>query len=166
MNCARSLLILASAIVLLLTTTSFADSRDWSLRDIDGQSFSLSAQTPGTPTMLIFWATWCAPCKKELDHNQKLFESFSDMGLRILMIAEDNSKTQSRVKPYVTSKGFKWQVLLDPAGDLLKRYGGTSLPYTVFLDSNGNTVSQFRGEARDQAELTKQVNALLGGKGE
>ncbi len=156
----------AAALLLLSVSLGFADSRDWSLVDTKGATFKLSEVQAEAPTMLIFWATWCTPCKKELDENRKLLESFSDKGMRILLVAENNVKTLAMVKPYVESKGFKWRVLLDSNQEILKRYGGINIPYTVLLDKQGNAVKKYRGETRDTRDLTKQVEALLGGKGE
>jgi len=163
---AHALKFSAAVLLLAFAAVGFADSRDWSLTDTQGETFKLSEVQADAPTMLIFWATWCAPCKKELNDNQKLFQSYEDKGMRVILIAEDNLKTQAKVKPYVESKGYKWRVLLDPNGEVLKRYGGTSIPYTVLIDKDGKSVQQYRGEARNTSELTKQVDALLGGKGE
>jgi peroxiredoxin len=156
-----------SAAILLLSfaASAFAGSQDWSLIDTKGESFKI-ADANTAPTMLIFWATWCAPCKKELGENKDLFQSFADKGVRVLLIAEDNQKTQAKVKPYVESKGYKFRVLMDPDGEVLKRYGGTSIPYTVLLDKDGKAVQKYRGEVRNTAELTRQLDTLLGGKGE
>jgi cytochrome c biogenesis protein CcmG/thiol:disulfide interchange protein DsbE len=162
----RLLLALLGLLMFGFLANTHADSRNWSLVDTEGQTFSYDKVKADAPTMLVFWATWCAPCKKELSENQKLLDSFADQGLRVLLVAEDNAKTQAKVKPYVSAKGFKWQVLLDTDGEVLKRYGGTSLPYSVLLDKTGKAVRQFRGEIRDKSALTTQVNALLGGNGE
>lgn len=166
MTQAHKFLLWATALLLLVTAAAFADSRDWSLLDTKGETFKLSDVQADAPTMLVFWATWCSPCKKELDDNRKLFESFSKKGLRILLVAIDNSKSQAKVKPYVESKGYKWRVLLDTNQEVLKRYGGNNVPYTVLLDKHGTAVKKYRGEARDKQELTKQIDALFGGKGE
>jgi cytochrome c biogenesis protein CcmG, thiol:disulfide interchange protein DsbE len=158
--------LLVAAVLIAAAHTSFADSRDWSLLDTKGETFKLAETTGESPTLLIFWATWCAPCKKELSDNKALFQSFTDKGVNVIMVSEDNAKTQARVKPYVESKGFKWRVLLDTDGEILKRYGGTSIPYTVLLDKTGKAVQKYRGEVRDSDGLQKQISQLLGGTGE
>src|SRR5512140_3543823 len=100
MKNSHRLVLSATALLVLLAATVFADSRDWSLQDTKGKTFKLSEVNGEGPTMLIFWATWCTPCKKELGDNQKLFESYVEKGMRVLLVAEDNAKTQAKVKPY------------------------------------------------------------------
>jgi peroxiredoxin len=163
---AHLLICSATVLLLALAAAGFADSRDWSLLDTKGETFKLSEAQPAAPTLLIFWATWCAPCKKELSDYQKDLQALSDKGLRIILVAVDDVKTQSRVKPYVDSKGFKWRVLLDTSREVLRRYGGNNVPFTVLLDSDNKTVKVYQSGIRDLKALTTQVNSLLGGSSE
>lgn len=143
-----------------------ADSRDWSLIDTQGQTFRLASTRDGAPTLLVFWATWCVPCKQEMEQHKSLFDSYQAKGVHVLLISEDTPRTQSRVKPYVEAKGYNWRVLLDPDGSVLKRYGGKNLPYMVLLDSNGNAVEKIRGALKKSDGLTAKIDQLLGAKGE
>ena len=80
--------------------------------------------------------------------------------------ASDTARSQAGVKPYVESKGYKWRVLFDPNGEILKRYGGTSIPYTVLLDKTGNASFKVRGAIKNVDELTQKITALTGAAGE
>jgi cytochrome c biogenesis protein CcmG, thiol:disulfide interchange protein DsbE len=158
---------LAMALIFAFSAIAFADSsRDWSLMDTRGESFKLSSVLGEKPAMLVFWATWCAPCKKEMADNQAVFDTLAAHGVNVILVSEDTQKTQAKVKPYVDSKGFTWRVLLDPDGEVLKRYGGLSIPYTVVLDKQGNAVQKYRGAVKDTEALTKQIDSLLGRAGE
>jgi peroxiredoxin len=101
-----------------------------------------------------------------MSDNQALFDSIAAQGVNVILVSEDTQKTQAKVKPYVDSKGFTWHVLLDPDGEVLKRYGGTSIPYTVLLGKDGTPVQKYRGAIKDVEALTKQINSLLGRAGE
>jgi peroxiredoxin len=160
-------LVLACGLLALPIVSSFADSRDWNLQDIKGERYRLSEHLGSSPFVLVFWATWCVPCKKEMDDQRPLFEGLMKQGVNVLFVAEDNQKSQAKVKPYVESKGYKWPVLLDPDGEILKRYGGTtSIPYTVVLDRDGAVQSKLRGAIKNADNFRNQVTKLMEKSGE
>lgn len=140
-------------------STANASNRDWTLSTVDGKRYKLSEETEG-PALLIFWATWCVPCKKELDEYREELTALSEQ-IPVILISEDTQKTQSRVAPYVKSKKIEWPVLLDPDGRILKIYGGTSLPYTVLIDGDGAPYHKFKGAIKKFSDLQQKVNALV-----
>jgi peroxiredoxin len=154
------------ALLIALAAVGFATyangaPNDWFLLDTKGESFRLSSELTGRPVLLLFWATWCAPCKKEIQDQRNLFASYAKKGVNVLLVSEDTQRTQARVKPYVESKGYAWRTLLDPQGEVLKRYAGTSIPYAVLLDAQGQPVLKLRGALRNTAALTAKVDNLL-----
>lgn len=144
----------------MLIVVAHADSRDWTLLDTRGQNFNLLSAS-GSPKLLVFWATWCVPCKKELADHRELFNEYERRGVQVLLISEDTPKTQAKVKPYVDARGITWRVLLDPDGQILKRYGGVSLPYAVLLDGDGSPVQKIRGALKNTTALTAEIEKLL-----
>lgn len=160
------LALLAVAAIVGLVPQAGAVSNDWSLQDTKGETFQLTSELMDRPVLLLFWATWCPPCKKELQDQRVLLDSYAERGVTVLLVSEDTQKTQAKVKPYVESKGYKWRTLLDPQGEVLKRYGGTSLPYAVLLDRQGQPLLKLRGALRNTAALTSQMDKLLQVSGE
>ena len=65
-----------------------------------------------------------------------------ERGVHVILIAENNAKTQSQGQALRRIKKFTWPVLLDPKGEVLKRYGGSLLPYAVVLDKDGKACSR------------------------
>jgi cytochrome c biogenesis protein CcmG/thiol:disulfide interchange protein DsbE len=155
----KSLLTFLSLV--LFATAPLAAGRSWSLNDIYGESFSAPKSLKSKPTLLLFWATWCKPCKAELDAMKDTFNGLAERGLNVVMISEDNQKSMSRVKPYIESKGYTWKALLDPDGEVLKLFGGTSIPYTVLLDKDGSPAFEHRGELKDPQPLLTKIDSML-----
>jgi peroxiredoxin len=86
---------------------------DFTLNDVDGQAHSLSDYLGKNVVLISFWATWCEPCKKEMDQLQTLFDAHKDKGLMILSISMDEPETQGDARPFVKQRGFTFPVLLD-----------------------------------------------------
>jgi len=87
-----------------------------------------------------FWATWCAPCIKELPHFEKLNAEFKSEKLVVLLVSVDfKSKLNSAVIPFVKRKNLKSQVFLlnesDPQKyiDRIDKSWSGSIPATLFI---------------------------------
>jgi len=159
---------IASSIALLLAVTlaasapSVAAIRDWTLPNTAGGDYTLSEHTGSGPILLLFWATWCVPCKRELKELHDTYSSFAEQGVEVLLISIDTQKTMSRVRPYVQSKKLPWTSLLDSDHKVFKKYGGKSfVPYTVLLDTSGSPVFTHPKEMKDPGELIRKVESLL-----
>jgi len=152
---------LAAISILGFSLRGIAAPSDWSLNDLDGGRFTLSENLGKGPMLILFWATWCQPCKQEMKEYRSVFKAYQEKGVQVLAISEDNSKTQSQVKPFMKSKGYDFTVLLDPTGEVLKGYDGISIPYTVVLDSSGKVQKTYRGKIRDIRELSALLEKLL-----
>ncbi len=135
---------------------------DFSLEDLNGEIRALSEFLGKGPVLLDFWATWCVPCKTEMPYLQAIYEKYSDKGFTLLAISEDTPRSQSRVKPFIMSKRFTFPVLLDPNGDVLKRYQGNTLPFQALLDSKGRIIEVHQGYTPgDEKILESKIAELL-----
>jgi peroxiredoxin len=155
------LAVLAALVAIGFLLPVFAVQSDWTLKDLDGTRFTLSENLGSKPTLITFWATWCRPCKQEMKDYKDIFDGYIEKGVRILAISEDNTKTQSQIKPFIESNGYRFTVLLDPTGEILKSYGGESLPFTVVLDSLGEVQKTYRGKIQKIDELSKLLEQLM-----
>lgn len=87
-----------------------------------------------------FWATWCAPCIKELPHFEKLGAEYKSEKLAVLLVSLDfKSKLESNVIPFVKSKNLKNEVfLLNESSpqefiDRIDPSWSGSIPATLFI---------------------------------
>jgi peroxiredoxin len=137
-------------------------SPDFTLEDMNGDLFTLADQLGEGIILLDFWATWCTPCKHELPYLQELHEKYSEEGFMLITISEDSPKSQSKVRPYVRSKRYTFPVLLDPNSEVLRLFQGSTLPYRVIIDEDGNIVETHQGyNPGDEVILEEKVRELL-----
>ena len=101
----------------------------------------------GRVLVVNFWATWCAPCQKEMPSFNRLQKKYGSQGLQFVGIALDEA---NKVKDFAASMGIKYPILLggDTALQVSDKYGNTfgALPYTVFVTREGVIEKAFRGE--------------------
>lgn len=135
---------------------------DFTLRDMDGASVSLSAYK-GKVVVMSFWATWCGPCKEEMPHLQKMLDAKKAQGLEVLSISTDDARSASQVKPYIKKNGYTFTVLLDKDSSVIGTYNpAKTLPYTVVVDRDGNVAKVSQGyNPGDEVELEKLIDSLL-----
>jgi thiol-disulfide isomerase/thioredoxin len=150
---------------LCLSLISFAQEKlpNVELKDIKGNIVNLSEITnDGKPFVINFWATWCAPCKRELNTISELYTDWqNDTGVKIYAISIDDQRTVDKVKPYVNASGWEYEVLLDTNGDLKRALGVNNVPFTFLVDGKGNIVWKHNNyNPGDEEELYKQIEKL------
>ena len=68
----------------------------------------------GSPIVISFWATWCKPCKKELNTIAESYEDWQDeTGVKLIAVSIDDTRSTSKVAPYVNASGWEYDVFLD-----------------------------------------------------
>ncbi len=84
-----------------------------------------------------FWATWCAPCIKELDAISEVYEEWQDeINFKLIAVSTDNARTVSRVKPLVNGKAWDYDVLLDTNQEFKRAIGANAMPYLIIVKNN------------------------------
>ncbi len=133
------------------------------LKDLDGNIVDTGIlSNNGKPIMLCFWATWCSPCKKEMNTYSELYQDWKDeTGVEIYAVSIDDQRTVNSVKPYVNSVSWEYKILLDVNKTFSQAMGVNSPPHTFLLDGRGNIVWQHVGySAGDEEEVHEQLLAL------
>lgn len=133
------------------------------LKDLHGNEINLSElSNDGKPIVINFWATWCSPCKRELNAIHEQYIDWEDeTGVKIYAVSIDDQRTTSRVKPYVDGSGWDYEILLDPNSELKRAMGVNNVPHTFLVDGDGNIVWQHNNYSPgDEYELYDKIVEL------
>lgn len=116
------------------------------LKNLNGGITNLQEIAKNNDLIVVsLWATWCAPCKNELDAISEVYDDWIDeTGVKLFAISIDDSKTVKRVKPLVNGKGWDFEILLDINSDLKKALGAPTVPLTLII-KNGKIVYRHSG---------------------
>ncbi len=119
---------------------------DVTFKDPDGGDISM-AEFAGTPVLVNLWATWCAPCVKELPTLDALAKSHDiDGELGVIAVSQDNGPLNS-VKAFLTLHGItSLGAYHDPDMGLSSALGVQVMPTTMLYDKNGREVWRFVGD--------------------
>jgi peroxiredoxin len=119
----------------VLTQWFGQDAPDFALKDLDGKEHQLSSYK-GKDVLVIFWATWCPPCKMEIPHLKLMEQRISKDDLKILAVTSENTGT---VEAFVSSMGINYTVLLDRGSmpNLYRAIPANGIPSAVFINPQG-----------------------------
>ena len=149
-----------------ISTSALAQTKDLpnkEVKKLDGSSFNIKAlENNGKPIVISFWATWCKPCKKELNNIAEVYEDWQgETGMKLVAVSIDDSRSMNRVLPYVNSSGWEYEVYLDPNSELKRAMGVSTVPHTFLLNGEKKIVWQHRGYVDgDEDELLEKIEAL------
>ena len=131
---------------------------EWQLMDLDDKPVKLS-DFKGKVVVLNFWATWCAPCRKEIPTFVALQKQYGAKGLVIIGASLDQGGTKT-VKPFVGKTGINYPVVLADQ-KTADAYGGIQVvPTTFVIDRYGNIAARHEGDT-DRFVFEREIKALL-----
>ena len=132
------------------------------LKDMDGKQINTADLGVDGPVIISFWATWCSPCKRELNTIQDLYPDWQDeTNVTLVAVSIDDQKTKKAVPMYVNGKGWEYVVLMDPNGDFKRAMGVNNVPHTFLVDKDGNIVYSHNNFAPgDEDELYEELLKL------
>jgi thiol-disulfide isomerase/thioredoxin len=134
------------------------------VKSIDGKSFNTADfNNDGKPMIINFWATWCAPCKKELNNIAEVYDDWVDeTGVKLVAVSIDDARSQSRVLPYVNGSSWDYEVYIDENQDFKRAMGVNNVPHTFLIDGSGNIVYSHNNYAPgDEDELFEKIIGLI-----
>ena len=157
--------LIALLFLVSITSTIFAQKSlpDVNIQELNGKKVNIQDYADnGKVTVLSFWATWCVPCKKELDNISEYYEDWQeDYNMELVAISVDNARSITKIKTVVDSKGWEYEVLSDKNGDLKRALNFQAVPYTMVIDTEGNIVYRHDGYVEgDEYELEELLKKL------
>ncbi len=136
---------------------------DVKIKTLEGKAVNLKDYVQeGKNYVLSFWATWCSPCKKELDNISEYYGDWQeDYNVEIIAITIDNARALAKVKPMVVEKGWEYTVFSDANQDLYNAMNINSVPQTFVVNTKGEIVYSHTGYVPgDEYELEDKLAAL------
>jgi cytochrome c biogenesis protein CcmG/thiol:disulfide interchange protein DsbE len=130
------------------------------IKDMAGNAINTAeVSNDGNPIVLSFWATWCKPCKQELNTIADEYEDWQEeTGVKLVAVSVDDQKTTKMVEPYVNSTGWDYDIWMDINGDFKRALGVNFVPHTFLIDGNGNIVYSHNNYVPgDEIELYEHI---------
>jgi len=134
---------------------------DTAFTDETGGEHRLS-EFRGRYVAVNFWATWCAPCRKELPALDALNREFGGGDFAVVTIATGRNMLPAIHRLFAETGVATLPVFLDPGQTLSREMAVFGLPVTVILDPEGREIARMAGDADWNGESARAiVRALL-----
>lgn len=127
-----------TAVAKLETDDHHRQQADFTLTDINGQSWNLRA-LKGKVVLLNFWATWCPPCNRELPDLEALYEKYENLGFVVLAISDEDA---AKVKSFLEKRNLTYPVLLDPGRKVNGLFEIEGIPKSFVYNREGKIVAE------------------------
>ena len=130
--------------------------------DPDGGTRSLT-EYRGKYILVNFWATWCAPCRKEMPSLDRLQAELGGDEFEVVAIATSRNPLPAINRFFEEENIQNLPILLDPKSELAAEYGTISLPLTVVLNPAGQEIGRLIGDAEWDTDSAKAIFRKLAG---
>ena len=104
----------------------------------------------GTPVVLNFWSSTCAPCLKEMPAFEQVRDTYAE---ELTIVGVDVTDTEEAGREMVERTGVRYRNARDPRAEIFAVFGGIALPRTVLIDGDGVVRATHNGEMTAE-ELT------------
>ncbi len=130
------------------------------IKTLEGKTVNLADfGKSGKITVISLWATWCTPCKQELDAIAELYPEWVEKyNVELVAITIDTQRQLAKVKPLVETKGWEYTVLSDANNILGNILNFQTIPQTFLVNKAGEIVYTHSGYVPgDEFELEEKI---------
>ncbi len=102
-------------------------------------------------TMIIFWASWCGPCRMEIPLLKEINETYKERGLNIVSVSVDDNG--DNWKKALSQEKMNWPQYLvdrDKLETVKQQFNFRAIPFVVFTDNTGKEIMKFTGYDKEQ----------------
>ncbi|MCU7838780.1 MAG: TlpA family protein disulfide reductase [Candidatus Thiodiazotropha sp. (ex Troendleina suluensis)] len=161
---------LLSAFLVLISITAYAvaigvwlypnpkPANDFSLPDLTGKIHQITDYR-GKAYILNFWATWCAPCIKEMPALERAAEILQEQ--EILVLTVNSGETRQEIEKFINKTPINLPILLDGNSKVMDKWKVLALPTSYIVDVEGMVVARVvGGQEWDDPSVLTQIRAL------
>ncbi len=132
--------------------------------DPDGGEHTL-ADWQGKHIMVNFWATWCAPCRKEMPALDALQAEFGGDTFEVVTIAAGRNAIPAIDRFFDEVNVTNLPILLDPKNKLSSQMAVFGMPTTMILNPEGKEIARMRGDADWYSNSARAIIVAMIGDG-
>ncbi len=135
---------------------------DFKLEPVGGGKPMSLSRFHGKAVVVVFWATWCPPCRHEIPALKDFYQSYTPKGVQVVTVTLDYRQTREDVVQFQQKYELPYTVLWDSGNKVSDAWGVEGIPTNLVLDAEG--VVRYRGHEVD-SDMIAAVDAILkGGK--
>ena len=134
------------------------------IKTLEGKTINTASfDNNGDPIVISFWALWCKNCIKELEAITEIYEDWQDeTNVKLIAISIDDSRNTSKLKPFINSKGWEYEIYHDPNSNFKRALGINQIPHTFLLNGKNEIISEHVGYTDGQEEeLYDKIKKLI-----
>ena len=116
----------------------------------------------GGPYLLNIWATWCAPCRREMPHLQDLHDAYADQGFQVVGVSVDDGTPADLIRAFAAELAISFPLYHDVESAIMDHYMLLGLPGSFLIDADGRIARKWTGPFDAMADdVQADVQALI-----
>jgi peroxiredoxin len=110
---------------------------DFTLEALSGERVVLSDVLKKQKVVLVFWATWCPFCVKEMSLLEKFYQENQD---KVVVMGIDVQESKTKIENFVRGKKISYPIVLDSEGKVATLYNAVGVPTIVVVNQDGTII--------------------------